>query len=353
MSHVSRFALAVVATAAAVTAARPAEVDTLLPKEAEQVIFVNFKQLLESNLVQKYGVPKAKEVVKSGQADAIFEGLGIDPFKDVTNLTVALWEKTDAPAVEDPPQPQPQPQPGQPGRQRPGQNVVAIVRGKFDGRKLYRAAGDFATKYPDQVEMVTEGKMKLVRVGPKDRPLYAFIADEQTIIAATTPELVAECFEAKTTKAKAKLNRDLAALVLRQDAKASMFICQLLDGKLAQMPAFDGIPGVDGALLKEQVQGVTSFSMTLRVGKDVAADVAVGMKDVDAAEGFNGTMGKLVDALKTVVLPLAPIRYPNSKTLIDDLSKSLSNKVKGSDVVITAKLTPEALAQLAGAAVDE
>ena len=55
MSRVSRFMLvAALAVGFGASASRAAEVDALLPKETEQVFYINFKQLLESDLVTKF-----------------------------------------------------------------------------------------------------------------------------------------------------------------------------------------------------------------------------------------------------------------------------------------------------------
>lgn len=354
MTRYPRLLLAALAAVAAAPPARAAEVDPLLPKEAEQVIFINFKQLLGCDLVTRLMVPKVTEAMKKGEAEAVIETLGIDPFKDITDVTIALWEQ-DAkglpPADADPAKPppaQPDPaQPTQPGGQRPrppGQNVVAVVRGKFDPRKLWKAAGEFTTKYPDRVAIVTENGLKMVKAGDRDRPLYVLVADEKTVLAATSPEMLADTLKAKTTKAKAGLNRELAALVLRQDAKASMFICQLLEGKLARSPLNRAkIPGVDGESFTEQLDHVLSFSMTARVGQDIGLEVRAGMKNADAAEGFGVTVGKLLDLARTF-MPVLALRQPKSALLTEDIAKTVKHEVKKSDVVVTVKLSPEGLA---------
>ena len=57
-------------------------------------------------------------------------------------------------------------------------------------------------------------------------------------------------------------------------------------------------------------------------------------------------VGKLVDLLKTAVLPFGVGFQPKAKTLFDDIDKSIKHTVKKSDVVLGLKLSPEALAQL-------
>ena len=46
--------------------ARAAEVDPLLPAETESVMFVNVRQVLDSDLVKKYALGQIKQALKPG-----------------------------------------------------------------------------------------------------------------------------------------------------------------------------------------------------------------------------------------------------------------------------------------------
>ncbi len=343
MTRVSRLALAVAVAASSGLAARAAEVDPMLPKESEQVMFVNFKQLLDSDLAKKYVLAKAKEAMKVGEMTAILEALGLDPLTDITSVTAGIWGG------------QP-PKPGEPGKPPagPGQppSVVAIVRGKFDGEKLLKAADDLSVKFADKVKIsvVEEGDFRLIKlVGDTGSPFFVSVADENTLVGGTGAALVAECLTAKKTKAKARLSREMTALVLRQDAKASLFFCQRTEGKLDQLPFnFSALPGVDGDQMKEQIGKVLSISMTLRVGKEIGAEVTAGLKDADAAEGFGANVGKLLDLAKSFLNLTAGAAAMKYKPITEDIVKTVKHEVKKSDVVVSVKLTAEALALVFG-----
>src|SRR5215472_13897412 len=47
--------------------ARAAEPDKLLPDDSEYIITLNIRQLLDSALTKKYGLPKIQELLKSDQ----------------------------------------------------------------------------------------------------------------------------------------------------------------------------------------------------------------------------------------------------------------------------------------------
>ena len=55
--------------------------------------------------------------------------------------------------------------------------------------------------------------------------------------------------------------------------------------------------------MKESLDKMNTVSVTLNVAKEVKLTAVMGMKDADSAEEFNGTLGKLVDTIKTF-LPL-------------------------------------------------
>src|SRR5205085_2724204 len=68
-------------------AARGADVDKYLPADAELVISVNVRQILDSALVKKYGQAQAEAAIKKGEAQKLLSTIGLDPLKDITTIT--------------------------------------------------------------------------------------------------------------------------------------------------------------------------------------------------------------------------------------------------------------------------
>jgi len=76
--------------------------------------------------------------------------------------------------------------------------------------------------------------------------------------------------------------------------------------------------------------------------------VTAGLKDADAAEGFGANVGKLLDLAKSflnLAVGAASMKY---KPITEDIVKTVKHEVKKSDVVISVKLTAEALALVFG-----
>lgn len=328
MFRASPFALllAVLATAPA----RAVEVDPMLPKESEQVIFVNLKQIFGSDVVKRLVLPKAKEALTMGEVPAILEALGLDPFKDLETVTAGIWEKEQ----------------GQPP------NVLAVIRGTFDAEKLYKGADDLGVKFADKVKIsfVEEGDYKLVKLAGMNGPaFFVAVADAKTLVAGTDAAVVAASLTAKKEKSKARLSKEMTALVLRQDAKASLFVCQRTENKLDKIPINVGaLAGIDGDQLKEQLGKVMSVCFTVRVGKEIAVEVTAGMKDADAAEGFGANVEKLFGLAKTFLGVTAVAAAPKYKPITDEVVATLKHEVKKSDVVASVRLSAEALIQVFG-----
>ena len=322
MRQVIRFAL--VAALATAPTARAAEVDPLLPADTEGVVRVNVKQMLGSDLMKKYAVPKLKEAMKAGEAAAMLEKLGLDPLKDIDTATIGLW-----------------------GTDPQEMKFVGVLRGTFDADKMMKAAAEFAPASDGKMSVVEEGGFKMVKFVGDGKPAYASVADGKTIVMGSDKKFVANSLTAKKDGAKAKLSKELTALVLKQDEKASMFICGMTDGKFNNLPGnIDGIPGINGEQLKQQLSKMANAVMTVRLGKDVTLEITAGMKDADAADGFGGNIGALIDLAKNFIPIAAGNAPPQFQPLIADVTKTLKHSIKKTDVTLSLKLSADALSKL-------
>ena len=273
---------AVLAASLAVSA-RAAEVDPLLPAETESILFVNVRQVLESELIKKYALGQVKQALEGNDAKKMLEKLGLDPLKDVDRVTVGSW-----------------------GKDKEDMNAVFVIRGKFDPEKLFKAAQEEAKNNGDKIAIVEDGKYKLVKITVDDspKPIFVAVADEKTIIAATDKKLVTDTLAVSEKGAKPQLKKELATLLLKQDEKASLFAVGLTEGKTegVQIPPGRAL-GVDPAKLQKQLENLKTFAMTVRLTEDVNLEVAMGMKDTDAADDFGATVDGLLGTVKQF-LPL-------------------------------------------------
>jgi hypothetical protein len=332
MRLVSRCLLAAAVLVSAVVAAPAADVEPLLPKETEYVMHVNFKQVLESDVIKKYALGQFKQFLQGEEVKTQLETLGLDPLKDVERMTVGSWGKTGD-----------------------DMSAVGVLRGKFNAEKLFSSAKEQAGKTPDKVSIEEDGSVKMVKFSNDNgKPFYVTVADEKTVIGGLDKKLVTGAVDTFNKKGKAQLSKELTALVLKQDEKASMYVCGMMEGKL------DGIPdgmldqlsavGVNPEAMKKQLQGMSTLGITVRMGEEVALAITMGMKDDDSAEDFGGKKGnltKLVDTAKAF-LPAIGGGQPKAKSLAEDVSKTLDVKVKGKDVTLSLALQAKSIGDAIG-----
>jgi hypothetical protein len=248
--------------------------------------------------------------------------LGLDPLKDINKMTMGVWGE------------------------QPEMSFVMVMRGKFDPVKLFEAAEKQSKTMGDRIAIVSEDKYKLVKITSENEtqpPAYFSVADNNTIIAASDPKVAVKVVKAAETGAKPSLSKELSQLVLQQDEKASMFMCGVVGDKISDLPPGINLPNVDPKKLQEQLSNVKSLAVTLRLSEDVALEIAAGMKNEDAATDFGITMASLVDTAKTF-LPFAAAQQPMAKPVVDDLVKTLKSDVKKNNVILTIKLSADAIA---------
>jgi len=302
---------------------RAADVPNVLPAETEQIVYVNFRQILESDLMKKFALGQFKQALKQNDAQKMLEEIGLDPLKDLDKVYAGFW-----------------------GKDPQNMDGVAVITGKFDADKLLKAAEKTAKDKGDKVAIVEEGDYKLIKItGDKGKPFYASVANEKTIIGGSDKKLVVAGLKAVVNNGKPTLSKELAALVLKQDDKASMWLVGMTEGKLGEVNVPE-IPGVDAKALKTSLNKLNNIAFTIRLGEDVTIALTGGMKDADAADEFAATLGKLVE-LGKAFLPLAANNAPQAKPLIDDIVKTIKSEAKEKDVKLSFKLSGDAIGKAA------
>jgi hypothetical protein len=309
---------------------RAAEVDPVLPAETESVVYVNVRQILDSELVKKYARAQIEQFLKGQEAQQTLKKLGLDPLKDINQVTVGSWGK----GPED-------------------MQAVFDVRGKFDPEKLFKAAQEEAKTKGDEIAIVEEGKYKLIKMTPKNekKTFYVAVANEKTIVGATQKKLAVNAIEATEKAGKSQLKKELAELVQKQDEKASLYAVGVVAGRIEGVQIPQGLPGVDPMKLSKQLEKMQTVALTLRLTNDVNLNAVMGMKSTDAADDFGESVKQLLGTVKQF-LPLLAGQQPQAKPLVDEITKTLKSTVKGKDVQVSLKLTADAIGKAAGGAGD-
>ena len=318
MLRSSLLGLAVVLAAS--PAARAADVDKMLPADSEYVIYFNVKQILESDIIKKYALEQMKQALQGIDAQQMLKELGLDPLKDIEKITI-----------------------GASGTGPEDTKGLIIVAGTFDPDKLYKAAEAQAKKDGDRFTMIKDGKDVMFKFQPDNgNPVYGTVVDNKTVIAGSDKKMITTALAAATAGKPAAVCKDVAALVGKMDAKASMWVVAVTKGKLDKVK----LPGGGGGnqKIQEQLAGLDNVTVTLRVTQDVNLDVNLGMKDETAAD----EMGKQVDEALGQIRGFLPILAANDERIkpLVEVVKTLKSEVKSRTVQITAKMSGNAIGNL-------
>jgi len=312
--------LALAVVLAAAPAARAAEPDKLLPADAEFVMSVNVKQVLDSDIIKTYALEQLKQALQGNDAKKFLTDLGVDPLKDVDRLVVSGS-----------------------GKDQSDTKAVIVIRGKFDPEKLYKAAEAQTKKDPDHFTLVKDGKDVMFKYQPDNgNPMYGTVVDETTVVAGTDKKMVTTALAAAAASAKPAVGKDLSALITRMDDKASLWVVAVVKDKLNNVK----LPGGGGGNpnLQGQLAKLETVTAVVKVTKDVNLDITLGLKDADAADELGKSIDEGLMQIKGLI-PFLAAQNPQLKPL-GEAAKTLKSTVKEKSIVITAQLTGTAIGEL-------
>jgi len=321
MLRLSRAVLsAAVVVGLSVSTARAAEPDKLLPAEADLIVQVNVKQILDSDIIKKYALEQLKQTLDGQDAKKLLTEIGLDPLKDIDRIVGASIETKI-------------------GRRADAKGLV-IVHGTFDPDKLYKAAEVQSKKDADRFAMIKDGNTVIFKFTPENggQPIYGTVVNDKTVIAATDKKLIATALKAADEKKKAPIKPELAELLKKMDEKASVFAVSLVKGKFdeVKLPGGGNIP-VDLTALQGLLPKTETVSVSVKVGADVNIELTLGMKDGDTAGDMRNALNDLIKQVKPLA-QLAGAAEPRAKPLSDILN-TIKTTSTDKNVTITGKVT--------------
>jgi hypothetical protein len=301
-------------------AARAAEPDKLLPANADLVVQVNVKQILDSDIIKKYALENLKQVLDGQDAKKLLTDLGLDPLKDIEKVVGASIDTKIG--------------------QRADANGILIVHGTFDPDKLYTRAEQESKKDADRFAMIKDGNTVIFKFTPENggQPFYGTVVNDRTVIAATDKKLITDALKAAEAKKNAPIKKELADLVRRMDEKSSVYACSLVKGKFDdfKLPGGGNLP-VDLSNISKSLPLTETMSVAVKIGADVNLEITLGMKDNGAADDMRNALDDLIKQVKPLAA-LAAAAEPRAKPLGDILG-TIKTSTKDKDVTISGKVT--------------
>lgn len=317
-----RIAVVVVLALAWLAPARAADLDPLLPADTELYLTVNLRQIIDSPLFQKHLRAPVQKLLNEEAGEAVqvvLKELGIDPFKDIDRLTIAVPSTTE-----------------------PDRGLV-ILRGKFDPAK-FEEKGKEAVKNKAETFKLhvaplgggAKANIWEVVVQPQqETSVFVAVAGPKTLVVSPGKDYVVDALKAHAAKAKGAVkNKDLAALIEKMDAKQSVSVAML--GKPLGLGHHDLIP----KLVTDYVGKIDAVGGGVTVNDDAKLELMLATPDAENAARIQKEADR---ALKLALVGLALTEENKGLSLLLDVVKSIKITNRGRVVSVSAKLPEDVL----------
>jgi hypothetical protein len=316
--------LAGLALAAAAFAAQANAADTkYLPDDTEIIFNINFKQILDSDLVkaQKDIIAQAKQQIENnmpGEAEKYLKMIGFDVFRDLGSITIA------APAKKDP------------------DAGFIIIEGIFHPKKFYEAAAQAAKDHGDHLKITEIGKQKVLEIqAPGEKTAYVAMINKTTILACSQKERLTKALARAAEGGKATLKKNVKDLMQTINSKQS--ISGLATGE-ALAKHLEDAPIPNAQAIGPALQAIEGLSGAVTIGKDIQFQLGVGTKDGETAKDFAQKANFGLILAKGL---LAQEAKKDMKLLpLVDVLNTLRAEAKGSSLVLRAEVSVENIEKL-------
>jgi hypothetical protein len=319
-------ALVLAATALLSPAAVQAQTSKLLPADTEMVFTLNLRQILDSPLMKKYGLEHAKAgfdafLQANDDAKKAFDGLGLDPFKDIDRL-ISTGTSTDK------------------------ERGIGIIEGRFNPSRWKTVAAEAAKANGDFLKISKLGAHDLWEVSIPGAPqnFFVLMPDAKTILFAarkdSLEEALAQLAGTKTATLKKEVRTLLANKAIGSNSKQSMNIVALTAAivkALQESPI--PIPNSEVFMpqLEKMAPEVPGVGFNITVEKDVKFVVGLNAKNAQKAKELSGFAAPALVGLGVMAAQAAQ----NDEKLapLVDLVQSLRVTVEGTTVIIRGTIT--------------
>jgi hypothetical protein len=327
MMRSCRVWLAVVcATLATSVAGRAADVK-LLPNDTELVLTINFRQILNSELVksQKEVLDQVKGFVDNalaGEPDAqrYLKAAGFDLFRDLTSVTLAMPPSKDI------------------------ESGFIIIEGTFDTEKFHGAAKEAAKEYANIVKINKAGDQKVIEVNsPDGKSAYVAMISKNLVVACAEKKRMTAALARIKGKEKGELKKEIKTLLETTNSKQSVSGVATGQG-LSKLLANAPVPKNQGQVLGPALMGIDGLSLALTIGKDVQFQIGVGTKDAETAKDFAQKAGFALLLAQGVVAQKA--QEDAKLQPVVDIMKTLQATAQGSSLIIRGQATLENISKL-------
>ena len=331
MSLIRRGALLLLIAAAALPA-RAADVSKLLPDDATMVVSFNMRQFLDSELIKKNKdtVEQVKGMIEQAlpadnPAMKYLKAMGIDPFKDLHSVTMAMGAST-----------------------KPEAGFI-LIEGNFNAEKFNNTAAEAAKDNADAVKITKKGNNQIVEITPPgdNARVFTTLAGKNMLLVAGSLTGLTDGLERVNGTKKNNLKKEFRSLVETTSSKQSMNIVATGAAIAKLLDENPNIPEQQRAQVDMAVKflkNIDGFSVAITLAKDIQFQLGVNAKDNDTAK----TMAQQAQKGLAGIQFLLQLQAGQNEKLapLMDILKTLKVTNQGSNLIIQGQVTPEVIGEL-------
>jgi len=289
---------------------RAAQPDPLVPGDAEMVVAVNVRQMLDSPLVKKYSLGQMKAALKANeQAQKMLAATGVDPFKDVDRVVLAK---------------------GAGGNDK----VLVVVRGRFDPEKVQAAAADFAEKEPGKLKISKQGGVRLYELKTENKPAFAAFAGKNALVVSPTRESTLEAVKNAGNEAP-ELNQEMQAALGKVTGKESVWWAVVITEEMKKQMK-------KNPQAAEMAPNLDAITGSFNLAEDARISLQVHTRNAKAA----GQVKMLINQVKPL---LAVVAQSNEELgpVVNELMENLKVTSQQNTVRVDLQITEEMIEKAA------
>jgi hypothetical protein len=311
---------------AAVTASAVRAVDIkLLPKDTEVVFTVNFKQILESELVnsQKESLEQVKAMFKQGvpgaeDATKYLKKAGLDPFKDLHSITVAM------PASKDP------------------EAGFIIVTGTFNTEKIQAAAEEAIKTEGDAIKITRAGTQVVYEVSPPgEKKLFVTFVGGRSLLASSTKDGLADAMARAAGNKQSEIKKELKTLLEGTSDQQSL---SLVATGNAITKLMEDAPIPNGQQFGPLLQQITGMTGSVTIKKDIHFELGIGAGDEENAKKM--AQGANFGLFAAKALVQQKVKEDEKLEPVNEIMNTLKVTSQGSNVVLRGEVTMKVIMKL-------
>jgi hypothetical protein len=283
--------------------ARAVEADKMIPGDAEAIVSINVRQLLDSDLFKKYGKDEVEKSLQDEKAKKLLDALGLNPLKDIDSILVTSAGGTDKP------------------------KVLVVARGKFDVSKIKSAAEDYAKTKPEDLKISKDGDVTIYEgKGDNGQKVFAhLVSDGKTLLASTDKDYLVNAIKNPSDGPSKELKGALTKVSGKESIWAAAVITEAMKQQMASNPQTKNLAG--------KLESITG---DINVGNDIALDLVIHTTDAMAA----GDVKKMLNQVKPILTLMAQSNE-DAAPIVQDLIDNLKITTEQSSVKVSLKVSQD------------